>query len=71
MYVGSDAFLQCIEDGKVETHPVTLGVRSGDMVEIVSGVAQGEEVVSRAGTFVADGDLVTPVRVEATGAIKP
>jgi HlyD family secretion protein len=41
------------------------------MVEIVSGVAQGEEVVSRAGTFVADGDLVTPVRVEATGAIKP
>jgi HlyD family secretion protein len=71
MYAGPDAFLQCVEDGKVKTQAVTLGARSGEMVEIVSGVAEGEEVVSRAGTFVADGDLVTPVRVEATGAVKP
>ena len=50
---------------------MTLGVRAGRLVEIVSGVAEGEEVVARAGTFVADGDLVTPVRDEQTGAIKP
>jgi HlyD family secretion protein len=37
----------------------------------VSGLTEGEEVVSRAGTFVADGDLVTPVRAEQTGAVKP
>lgn len=71
MYAGADAFLQCVEDGKVKTQTVTLGARSGDMVEIVSGLAEGEEVVSRAGTFVADGDLVTPVRAEQTGAVKP
>jgi HlyD family secretion protein len=71
MYAGADAFLQCVEGGKVKTQVVTLGARSGDMVEIVSGLAEGEEVVSRAGTFVADGDLVTPVRIEATGAVKP
>lgn len=71
MYVGTDAFLQCVESGKVKTQAVTLGARSGEVVEIVSGVAEGEEVVSRAGTFVADGDLVTPVRIEATGAVKP
>ena len=71
MYAGPDAFLQCVEDGKVRTQAVTLGARSGEMIEIVSGVAEGEEVVSRAGTFVADGDLVTPVRVETTGAVKP
>ncbi len=71
MYAGADAFLQCVEDGKVKTQPVTLGARSGEMVEIMSGISEGEEVVSRAGTFVADGDLVTPVRVEATGAVKP
>jgi HlyD family secretion protein len=71
MYVGPDAFLQCVEGGKVRTQPVKLGARSGEMIEIVSGVAEGEEVVSRAGTFVADGDLVTPVRAEVTGAVKP
>jgi HlyD family secretion protein len=71
MYAGADAFLQSVEDGKVKTQPVTLGARSGEMVEIMSGISEGEEVVSRAGTFVADGDLVTPVRVEATGAVKP
>ncbi len=71
MYAGTDAFLQCVEEGKVETRTVTLGARSGDMVEIASGLAEGEEVVSRAGTFVADGDLVTPVRIETTGAVKP
>ena len=41
------------------------------MSKIVSGIAEGDEVVSRAGTFVADGDMVTPVRDEQTGAIKP
>ena len=34
------------------------------------GIAEGDEVVSRAGTFVADGDMVTPVRGEKTGAIR-
>lgn len=71
MYAGSDAFLQGVQDGRVRTRPVTLGARSGDMVEIVSGLSEGDEIVSRAGTFVADGDLVTPVRVESTGALKP
>jgi len=71
MYAGTDAFLQCVEGGKVKTQAVTLGARAGEMVEIVSGLEEGEEVVSRAGTFVADGDLVTPVRAEQTGAVKP
>jgi len=71
MYVGSDAFLQVVEDGRVRTRPVTLGARSNDLVEVASGVSEGEEVVSRAGTFVADGDMVTVVRAETTGAVKP
>jgi HlyD family secretion protein len=71
MYSGSKAFLQSVEAGTVESRPVTLGARSDGMVEIVSGLSEGEEVVSRAGTFVADGDLVTPVRAEAPGAAKP
>ena len=52
--------------------PVTLGARAdGYRRGGVAALPEGEEVVSRAGTFVADGDLVTPVRGEETGAIKP
>jgi len=69
MYAGAKAFLQVVEDGTVKTRNVTIGARAGDMVEIASGLSQGEEVVSRAGTFVADGDKVTPVRAELTGAV--
>ena len=71
MYVGANAFLQSVEGGRIKTVPVTLGARSGGFVEIVSGLSEGQDVVSRAGTFVADGDMVTPVRDEKTGAIKP
>jgi hypothetical protein len=41
-------------------------------VEVLKGLAEGEDVVARAGTFVANGDRVTPVRVtdEATGAVQ-
>ena len=71
MYSGEDAFLQLVEDGKVKSTPVELGARADGFVEVVSGLSEGQEVVSRAGTFVADGDMVTPMRDEATGAIKP
>ena len=54
----------------VKTVPVKLGARADGYVEVVSGIAEGDEVVSRAGTFVADGDMVTPVRGEQTGAIR-
>lgn len=71
VFRGEEAFLQVVENGKVRTAPVQLGVRAAGEVEVVAGLAEGQEVVSRAGTFVSDGDAVTPVRSEATGAIKP
>lgn len=71
VYRGTQAFLQLVENGKVRTVPVKVGVRASAMVEIVEGVAEGQEVVARAGTFVTDGDAVTPVREDATGAVRP
>jgi HlyD family secretion protein len=71
IFRGEKAFLQAVSDGKVATVPVTLGARADGFVAVVSGIAEGQEIVSRAGTFVADGDLVTPVRGEETGAIQP
>jgi HlyD family secretion protein len=68
---GTEAFLQVVENGKVKTVPVTLGARADGHVEVNGGLTEGQEVVARAGTFVADGDLVTPVRGEETGAVKP
>jgi HlyD family secretion protein len=69
IYRGTDGFLQKVADGRISTVPVEIGVRSEGLVEVVEGIAAGDEVVSRAGTFVADGDMVTPVREEDTGAV--
>ncbi|HHZ09975.1 MAG TPA: efflux RND transporter periplasmic adaptor subunit [Rhizobiales bacterium] len=71
VYRDGQAFLQIVEDGKVRSVAVKVGVRAGAVVEIVEGIAEGQEVVERAGTFVTDGDVVTPVRVDATGAVRP
>jgi HlyD family secretion protein len=61
LYKGRDPFVQKIVDGKVVSTPVTLGLRDNDYVGVVSGLNPGDVVISRAGTFVADGDAVTPV----------
>jgi HlyD family secretion protein len=61
----SDAIAQVVRDGKVEVRTVKTGLIGLGMVEIVEGVKDGEQVVSRAGTFVRDGDVVTPVLAKA------
>jgi HlyD family secretion protein len=70
IYRGTDGFLQKVADGRIATVPVELGARAEGWVEVREGIAAGDEVVSRAGTFVADGDMVTPVRGEETGALR-
>lgn len=71
IYRGPDPYLQWVDGGKVKTVAVKVGARAGAYVEILDGISEGQEVVSRAGTFVADGDVVTAVRGEETGAIQP
>ena len=41
----------------------------GGAVEITEGLAEGDQVVSRAGVFVSDGEAITPVLDETTGAL--
>lgn len=57
-------FVQVVTDGTVETRAVQTGLATGNVVEIRSGLQPGETVVSVAGTFVRDGDKVTPVPAE-------
>lgn len=69
VYRGSKAFVQRVSDGVVSTVAVELGSRADGFVEVKNGVDVGDEVVHRAGTFVADGDRVKAIREEQTGAI--
>lgn len=60
-YARGGAMVQAVKDGKVTTKKVTLGLIGGGRAEIASGLAEGESVVARAGTFVRDGDMITPI----------
>jgi HlyD family secretion protein len=69
LYRGRDSYVQKVVDGRISSTTVELGLRDNINVEVKSGLALGDEVVSRAGTFVSDGDAVTPVRDDQlTGA---
>ncbi|ALN72018.1 efflux RND transporter periplasmic adaptor subunit [Aureimonas sp. AU20] len=57
-------FVQVVVDGTVQTRSVKTGLGAGNVVEIRSGLQAGETVVAVAGTFVRDGDKVTPVAAE-------
>ena len=59
---------QVVVDGKVQTRPIQTGISGGGLVEVVDGIALGEAVILRAGTFVRDGDAVTPVEATTEGA---
>ncbi|MEE7450155.1 efflux transporter periplasmic adaptor subunit [Methylobacterium radiotolerans] len=50
-----------VKDGRVEARPVTTGLSAEGFTELRSGVAAGESVVARAGSFLRDGDRVRPV----------
>jgi RND family efflux transporter MFP subunit len=58
--------VQIVKNGTVEVRRVITGLVSTTDIEITDGVAEGESFVARAGSFVRDGDAVTPVVVETT-----
>jgi len=60
-YARSGPTVQSVRDGKVTTKKVVLGLAGGGRAEITSGLDEGETVVARAGTFVRDGYMITPI----------
>jgi HlyD family secretion protein len=44
---------------------VVTGIKTEGRIELRSGLAEGENVVARAGGFLRDGDRVTPVQQTA------
>jgi HlyD family secretion protein len=48
-------------EGRVDRVPVERGIRDGAFLEVLSGVAAGDLVVTKAAAFVRDGDRINPV----------
>ncbi len=57
--------VQIVKDGKVSVRKVITGLVSTTEIEITDGVDAGDAVVARAGSFVRDGDAVTPITVSS------
>jgi HlyD family secretion protein len=60
------ATVQVVEEGNVvRIRTVKIGLSGQGKVELTEGVQEGATVVARAGTFVRDGDVITPVPAAA------
>jgi HlyD family secretion protein len=55
-----------VVDGLVERVPVTIGIRDGGNVEVLTGLSAGDLVVTKAGAFVRSGDRINPVPATGT-----
>ncbi len=57
-----------MKDGRVEARIVVPGLSAEGFTEIRDGVAAGERVVARAGSFLRDGDRVRAVDAASVAA---
>jgi HlyD family secretion protein len=62
----SGTFVQVVRDGRVARRDVDTGLIAGGLVEIRSGLNEGDVVVARSGTFLRDGDAVRTVLPDST-----
>lgn len=61
LFDATGAYVQIVDNGKIKRREVKTGLVAGGRVEITSGLAQGDVIVARAGTFLRDGDTITPI----------
>jgi HlyD family secretion protein len=61
-YHQDKASVQLVIDDKIKTQEVKLGIIGDGYAEVLEGLAEGDVIVVRAGTFLRDGDKITPVK---------
>lgn len=49
----------------VRERKIKTGLTSGGLIEVVSGLNEGDRLIARAGTFLQDGDVVRPIDSDA------
>jgi HlyD family secretion protein len=57
--------VQVVKNNTVKKHNVKIGLVANDLIEVVEGLDEGDLVVTRAGTFLKDGDVVRAILPEA------
>lgn len=50
-----------LDGDTVRERQIKTGLTSGGLVEVVSGLTEGDRLIARAGTFLKDGDVVRPI----------
>jgi HlyD family secretion protein len=65
LFQAGGARVQIVVDDRIVTKAVKTGLSEGDRVEIVEGLGAGDRIVTKAGTFLRDGDRVRPVASDA------
>jgi RND family efflux transporter MFP subunit len=61
LYGPDGATVQVVRANRVETRKVKTGLAADALIEVREGLAEGDLVIARAGTFLREGDLVQPV----------
>lgn len=56
-----ESYVFAVEEGKAKKCPVEMGIDTGDMVEIKSGISEGMTIVTEGQTYLTDGDSVNDV----------
>lgn len=62
LYGPDGASVQIVTGNTIKTRKVTVGQQQAGIVEITQGLADGDVVVAKSGTFLRDGDVVRPVQ---------
>jgi HlyD family secretion protein len=65
MHDAQGSYVLAVADGRLRTVRIATGLEADGHVEVVKGLAAGEFIVAKAGTFLSDGDAITPVPLDA------
>ncbi len=64
LYPNGKASVQTLDGNRIVERKVEVGITTGAFVEIRSGLTDQTQVITRAGAFLRDGDLIMPVTAE-------
>jgi HlyD family secretion protein len=67
LYSAKGAAVQIVVDGRIQTRQIRTALSADSFIQ-VEGISTGDLVVTRAGSFLRDGDAVRPVLAEAAQA---